>query len=202
MSRYALPLLFFFLPPLSAQTPMGLGAKASTVFPIHPSDEATSRPGFQVGLFGLWKVTDTWTLRPRLEFTRYADRSWTWQGPLGSPEVNTRIEYETRNTQTALGLDALYHFHPDGHGVYLAAGLAVHGWRRTDRGVQSLVSTPGQTPQSLDKSKTWTRLGLNVGVGYQFNRTWGTELGLQVDGGEKVLTPFTTLQLSMSYRFK
>jgi hypothetical protein len=108
-------------------------------------DFVDSKPGPGVGVHGTFDLGAGHMLRPRLDFSIY-------------PEANLGTVHHKANV-LSLGGDYLYFVAGKPEGLYLTGGISAMRW-------------------SFDtQADSWstTKLGVAIGVGYQWNATVGTE---------------------------
>ena len=151
-SRFALAALAAaaLAAPLKAEEPR-FGVEGLVNLPLGDlKDFVDSKPGFTVGAIGTFDLGAGNVLRPRLDYTSY-------------PNANlTNLRNEATNVE--LGCDYLYFFAQRPEAFYLLGGLSAVRW--------SFSSDAGLGKVSTDT----TKMGLDLGGGYQWNRTVGTEL--------------------------
>lgn len=133
-------------------------------------DFVDSKPGVGAGIHGTFDLGSGSVLRPRFDFTVY-------------PKATVNA-LDNKADNLNLGVDYLYYFEgKSSEGFYVTGGASAVRWHFDTAGF----------------SETTTRLGVAVGVGYQWNATFGTELRYmtsKVDG-----STVDNLQVGATIRF-
>lgn len=136
--------------PLKAEEPR-FGMQAAVNAPLGDlKDFVDSKPGFGVGVHGTFDLGYGHMIRPRADFNVY-------------PQANfSGIKNNASNF--GLGADYLYFLAGKPERLYLTGGLSAVRW-----------SFSNDVPGFGKVSNNTTKLGIALGVGYQWNRTVGTE---------------------------
>jgi len=116
-----------------------------------------SKPGAGLGAHVTFDLGGGHLLRPRLDGVFF-------------PESDLH-GFKTKASDLSLGVDYLYFPRGKPEGLYLTAGLGLHRWKVD-------TTTPAQPPlwPAGSDSQTSSRFGYSAGLGYNFNRSVGSEL--------------------------
>lgn len=113
------------------------------------------------------------------------------------PEASS-YGYQQKNQDLSLGADYLYHFSKKPEGTYLIAGLGLHRWTTEQTWTDTRYG-------SFSLKDTQDKVGVALGIGYTFNRSFGAEMRylnmVTKDGADKVESHRSTLELGITYRF-
>lgn len=135
------------------------GATAGVAFPaLDLKDGMDNRKGLTFGAQATLSLGHGHAIRPRLDIARYQAGVTQMQGFSVGASLDT----------LKLGADYIYSFDGEGRGAYVFAGLG----GVASRGVIDLY-IPG-LPASAQIQTTNTPYA-QLGLGYQFTRTWGIE---------------------------
>lgn len=147
-------------PALSAQEGPRFGLQAGLNLPQSDlKDAVDSKIGFNVGAQVTFDLRGGHMVRPRLDYTWFPE--YTVSG--GGASASTKL------SNLSLGVDYLYFVDGKPQGFYVTGGLAAMKWK-----MEVDATIPGFG--SVSASEDTTKLGLAVGVGYQFNKTVGAEV--------------------------
>lgn len=168
---------------LSAQDTR-FGIHANLNFPQSDlKDAVDNKMGYGLGVHVAVDLGQGHLLRPRFDYTQFP--KWTESG-IGWSE-------STQFRKMALGVDYLYYVSGKAsEGLYLTAGLAANRWN-----VKWEENVAGLGSSSLNENTT--KLGLTAGLGYQFNKTFGTEL--TYESGKAWEGNANTIKAGVTFRF-
>lgn len=134
---------------LRAETPR-YGVQGLVNLPLGDlKDYVDSKPGPGFGIHGTFDLMDGNMVRPRLDFSTF-------------PQATIAGVRQTASS-FSLGGDYLYFFAEKPEGLYFTTGLSVTHWT-----LENKVDADRTTSST-------TKIGLAVGMGYQWNATLGTE---------------------------
>jgi opacity protein-like surface antigen len=143
------------------------------------------KQGYVVGVQGTWAVlSPSHLLRARLDLTNFPSATVTSLNGTGRREDNTI-------KAMALGLDYLFFTRGLPEGFYLTGGGALTQWKQDN---------------NSGDSKTHNAVGVALGLGWQFNRTFGLEMRTNWARWQTNFRPGTihnagTANLEASFRF-
>jgi hypothetical protein len=117
-------------------------------------DLVDSKLGLGAGVHGTFAF-DQHAIRPRLDYVFYPEAEVT----------STSVSAKNKVSSLSLGADYLYFVDAKDNGIYFTGGLSAIRWN-TD------ITLKGMNTVSADT----TKLGVAVGLGYQWNKSVGTEI--------------------------
>lgn len=159
---------------LSAQDAR-FGLQGTLAFPQGDlKDGVDSKMGYGLGVHGTFAF-DQHAIRPRLDYTLYSKRDLF-------PGFTTQV------SSLNYGVDYLYFTQAKDQGLYLIGGASAVRWNIKAEGF------------GMSESENTTKLGLSAGVGYQWNKTFGTELRYQTSSIDQETTA-NNMFLSATVRF-
>lgn len=134
---------------LPAETPR-YGVQGLVNIPLADlKDYVDSKPGPGVGVHGTFDMGDGHMLRPRLDYILYPEASFA--------------TVKQKATAMSLGGDYLFFIAGKPEYLYFTAGFAGVRWAFEHKDALTKVSS------------NTTKVGLSIGLGYQWNATVGTE---------------------------
>jgi len=142
-------LVLLTVPSLQAEPPR-YGVQGSVSIPLGDlKDYADSKPAPGVGIHGTFDMGDGHMLRPRLDYAIYPEAAFA--------------SVKQKASSLSLGGDYLYFIAEKPEGLYLIGGLSAMRWVFEHKDALTSVNTNS------------TKIGLALGLGYQWNATVGLE---------------------------
>jgi opacity protein-like surface antigen len=175
--------------------PFRYGVQVLAALPRQDLKALDSRTGLGAGLFAENDLGAGLVVQSRIDFFRFPQTSQPNVSSIGSRAADGALTLSANSL--AVGVDVHKHLAIAG----LESGFVLAGvtCARYEFQTSAAVETDSGTVIQRFKDKTPFKLGLAVGIGYDFNATWS--LALRYTSVSTDNTTFATFETGLSYRF-